>query len=233
MSKNTITIKKDDLWKYSTIVLLVVLVIVGILVLPGNNSGTEPTPSGDQPSVVRASVGDAPVIGDDDAPVTIIEYQDYLCSFCGRHHTSTFPMIKSEYVDKGLVKYAVKDFITVGISQVNEVAHCARDQSGDEGYFEMMDLLYENQQQIGQASDRMAVYQQLGSQMGLDTSTLESCISNGDHASTVSEGRQEAIATGGTGTPHFVIMETGASEGTPIRGAQSFSAFQQAIESLL
>ncbi|MEX0920106.1 MAG: thioredoxin domain-containing protein [Candidatus Pacearchaeota archaeon] len=237
MSDNTITIKKDDLWKYSTIVLLVVLVVGGIIMFSGDRSGsgaaTEPTRGDEQPSVVRASVGDSPTLGDPDAPVTIIEFHDFMCSFCARHNSDTYPQIVQQYVDEGLVRYVKKDFVTVGASEINQVAHCARDQAGDEGYFEMGELLYGSQQSIAQAPDRMEVYTQLADQMGIDSGELESCISNGDHASTVDQGRQEAVAAGGSGTPHFVIMETGESEGTALRGAQPFPTFQQAIESML
>ena len=69
-------------------------------------------PSAPAPTVanVQASADDDAFLGDEDAPVTIIEFTDFQCPFCGRHHDQTFPQIKSQYIDTGKGKYVYRDF---------------------------------------------------------------------------------------------------------------------------
>ena len=50
------------------------------------------------------------VIGDDNAPVTIIEYASLSCSHCAEFHMETLPKLLEEYIDKGLAKIVFRDF---------------------------------------------------------------------------------------------------------------------------
>src|SRR5688572_17455870 len=59
---------------------------------------------------VRTSVAGAPILGRADAPVTIVEFSDYQCPFCQRFVTTTFPVLKKEYVDTGKVRYVFRDY---------------------------------------------------------------------------------------------------------------------------
>src|SRR3989344_9424875 len=103
-NSGSITIKKNDLWKYSTFVMVAVVIIGAIVMFTGdkepsinanvvNNGGT-----GGTTSKVQATVDDDAVLGDEDAPVTIIEFSDYQCPFCGRFYSQTLPQIKSQNV---------------------------------------------------------------------------------------------------------------------------------------
>ncbi|MDZ4216981.1 MAG: thioredoxin domain-containing protein, partial [Candidatus Gracilibacteria bacterium] len=86
-------------------------------------------------------VDDDPFMGDDDAPVTIIEWTDYQCPFCGRHSTQTLPSIKKEYIDTGKVKYVLRDLALSFHPNAlpgAKAANCAGEQ---EKYWEMHDLI--------------------------------------------------------------------------------------------
>lgn len=98
---------------------------------------------------VTVEAGDLPISGDQNAKVTLIEFSDYECPFCERHFTQTEPQLKSEYIDKGLVKFYYRDFplsqIHPGAQKAAEAARCA----GDQGkYWEYHDLLFQNQANI-------------------------------------------------------------------------------------
>jgi protein-disulfide isomerase len=226
---DSITIKKDDLWKYSTFALGAIL-IIGLLVVFGgsgtdgnvvNNGGGQ---GGVQaPSVVSADVDDDAVLGDPDAPVTIIEFSDYQCPFCGRFWSQTLPSIKSQYIDTGKVKLVFRDFPLTSIHPTAQVAaeatECVRDQGGDKAFFEMHDKIFENQAQLSEAS-----LKQWARELGYN---IDSCLSSGKFTSEVQNDLRDATAAGGQGTPYFVI------NGKPLSGAQPFSVFQQAIEAEL
>jgi protein-disulfide isomerase len=99
---------------------------------------------------VVLSVDGAPSMGNGDAKVTLIEFSDYQCSFCGRHFSQTLPRLMTEYVKTGKVKYVLRDFPLEPIHplafKAAEAARCASDQGK---YWEMHDRLFSNQQALG------------------------------------------------------------------------------------
>lgn len=97
----------------------------------------------------EVGVGNLPVLGNEKAKVSLVEFSDYQCPFCARHFTQTEPEIKSEYIDKGLVKFYYRDFplsqIHPGAQKAAEAARCA----GDQGkYWQFHDLIFQNQTEI-------------------------------------------------------------------------------------
>jgi len=91
-------------------------------------------------------IGDDPVMGDPDAPVTLIEFSDYQCPFCRRHFTNTMPQIKSEYIDTGKVKYVFRDAPIPSHADgftAAYAAECVREQKGDAVYFEYNEKIFE------------------------------------------------------------------------------------------
>src|SRR3989338_5169830 len=154
----TLTIRKDTLWKYSTFLLLALLIVGGFVFLGGNNNPTtgnvvanNPQPAlPNQPSQVSANADDDPVLGNKNAPVTIIEFSDYQCPFCRKFWTETLPSIKSQYIDTGKVKFVYRDFPLTSLhpmaTPAAEAAECARDlYGGDSAYFKMHDKIFEEQ----------------------------------------------------------------------------------------
>ncbi|TSC66080.1 MAG: DSBA-like thioredoxin domain-containing protein [Microgenomates group bacterium Gr01-1014_80] len=95
------------------------------------------------------AVGNLPAQGPESAKVTLIEFSDYECPFCERHFTQTESKIKTEYIDKGLIKFYYRDFplsqIHPGAQKAAEAARCAGDQNK---YWEYHDAVFENQQDI-------------------------------------------------------------------------------------
>ena len=59
---------------------------------------------------LKISSGNNPVIGNPNAPITIIEFSDFQCPFCAKFHMQTLPIIMDEYINKGIVKLVFRDF---------------------------------------------------------------------------------------------------------------------------
>ncbi|MEX0587505.1 MAG: thioredoxin domain-containing protein, partial [Patescibacteria group bacterium] len=137
--------------------LLVPLAILGggmsvalAIVLTGGLGGGDQVPSGadiGQPTgEVEVSVDDDPVIGDPNAPVTIVEFVDFECPFCKSFFEETFPKIKSDYIDTGKVRFVLRDlplpFHNPAATKEALAANCARDQGGDGKYFLYHDEIF-------------------------------------------------------------------------------------------
>ena len=185
-------------------------------------------------SAMRGSVSTAlasPVLGDPDAPVTIIEFGDYQCHQCYNWFHNTRPGIAAEYIDTGRASLVFVDMAFLGRDspRAAEASHCA----GDQGmYWEYHNTLY--RQQGPGIDDGWASYERLrlfADSIGLDAGQFGECLDSGKHASRVQYNTNEGIKHGVGGTPTFIIVGPGGEEET-IVGAQPYSAFRSAIESV-
>src|SRR4030065_892175 len=194
------------------------------------------TPAPAQPSQelqdITASIDDDPVKGKADAPVTIIEFSDYQCPFCGRFVKNIFPDIAKKYIDTGKVKYIFRDFpldFHKQAPKASEAANCA----GDKGkYWEMHDKLFDNQSAL--TLDNLRQY---AKDIGLDADSFNTCIDSGKHAAEIAKDFEDGKKAMVSGTPSFIIGKTQSGKkdivGKKIVGARPFSSFEQVIEQLL
>ncbi len=185
---------------------------------PSGDSVGTPTAA----SVVEIDLEDDAVKGDANAPVTIVEFSDYECPFCGRHFRDTLPSIISNYVDTGKVKIVFKDFplnFHPNAQKAGEAAECA----GEQGkYWEMHDKLFENQQALG-----VDDLKQYAKDIGLNSGNFDSCLDSGDQADEVRDDLSAGQSVGVSGTPANFV------NGILVSGACPYSAFEDAIEAEL
>ena len=85
------------------------------------------------PRFVDVSIDDDEIKGDRNAPVTIVEFTDYECPFCGRYFTQTYPQINEKYVETGIVKMVVRDF-PLGFHPLAQKAGEAAECAGEQGH---------------------------------------------------------------------------------------------------
>ncbi len=167
-------------------------------------------------------VDDDPVLGSADAPVTIVEFSDFQCPFCGRFVQQTMPQIKSQYIDTGKVKLVFRDF-PLPFHPLAEPGAIATSCAGKQGkYFEMHDKIFANQEALSEAS-----LKQWAQELGLNLATWDKCRADPTIKQEIQKDMQDGSAAGVQGTPSFFIS------GHIISGAQPFSVFQQAIEQAL
>jgi protein-disulfide isomerase len=188
-----------------------------------SGQGDTPTQKPQTPSEpVEVSIDDDAIKGDPNAPVTIIEFSDYECPFCGKYFEQTYPQIKEEYVDTGKVRLVFRDF-PLGFHDYAQKAGEAAECAGEQGkYWEMHDKLFENQDSLDVSS-----LKQYAQDIGLDTASFNSCLDSGMMEDEVKSDMDEGQDYGVTGTPAFFI------NGIPLTGAQPFSAFKEIIDAEL
>jgi protein-disulfide isomerase len=90
------------------------------------------------------------VLGDDKAPVTIIEYASMTCPHCAHFALTTFPELKQKYIDTGKVKYILREFpfdpIAAGAFMLARCAAGEKENAGGKDkYYAMVDLLFRTQ----------------------------------------------------------------------------------------
>lgn len=182
-----------------------------------------PDDGGDEPTgKVDVTVGDNPAEGDKNAPVTIVEFSDFQCPYCGRFYSQTYTQIREQYIKTGKVKVYFRNFplsFHENAQKAAEAVECA----GEQGKFwEMHDKLFENQDKLDVAS-----LKQYAKDLKLDTTKFNTCLDSGKMASKVQKDFSDGSSFGVSGTPSFFI------NGKLLVGAQPFSAFQQEIEAAL
>ncbi len=190
---------------------------------PTEPAATEPAPRPTPASIAPAD--DAMVLGDPDAPVTIVEFSDYQCPYCATYFADTWLQIKSEFVDTGRVRYVFKDYPLTGLHPEAPQAHAAARCAGEQGaYWDMHDRLFENQSRWGSSSNQSVVFEEVAADLGLDASSFAACLESGKWDDAVDADVSEGASLGVRGTPTFFI------DGYPIVGARPFETFEQVIE---
>jgi protein-disulfide isomerase len=235
--------------------ILVGLVVLGVVFFAGSlwrenkllktgQLGTTPSTvkTGNSPEPVTkgvASVDDDPVLGDANAPITIIEFSDYECPFCKRHFDQTLPQLMTEYVNTGEVKIVYRDlplsFHEPMATKEAVAANCAREQGGDSKYFEYHDEIFTRTVSNGNGLAE-ADLTTIATDLGLNLSSFNSCLLDPAQVDEVKKDVADAGRAGATGTPTFVIGKStsnGEINGDLVVGAQPFAAFQAVIDPLL
>jgi len=211
----------------------------GKTVLGANTAAQQPAAAPAQPTTGIASIDDDPVLGDKDAPITIIEFSDYECPFCKRHFDETLPQLVKEYVDTGKAKIVFRDFpLSFHDPMATKeavAANCAREQGGDTKYFEYHHEIFRRTISNGNGLDD-AKLQTIATDLRLNMSTFNTCLSDPAQVSEVKKDIADGSAAGASGTPSFIIGKTTADgniDGDLVVGAQPFATFQAVIDPLL
>ena len=192
-----------------------------------------PAPAPQPPLPAELSIQDAPIKGSANAPVTIVEFSDFQCPFCGRHFNQTMGLLDKEYISTGKVKYVFRHFPLERIHpqafKASEAAECA---SAQGKFWEMHDHLFANQQMLTQPD-----LLKHGEAVGLDTAKFASCLTPGTTATRIRGDLALGSQAGVTATPNFFLGTT--IPGGKIKvvrklnGAVPFATFKAAIDALL
>lgn len=149
------------------------------------------------------------VLGDENAPLTVIEYASFTCPHCANFHKDTFKKLKQNYIDTGKIKFVHREvyFDQFGL-WAGMVARCG----GDERYFGLVDLIYSGQKDWiadGSPTTIVANLKKLGRTAGMTDEQMDVCLQDENSArSLVAAYQQNAGADEITGTPSFIIDGT-------------------------
>jgi protein-disulfide isomerase len=168
--------------------------------------------------------------GNPDAPIKIVEYSDTECPFCKRFH-ETMKQVMDEYGDTGKVAWVYRHFpldqLHSKARKEAEALECAGAQGGNDMFWKYTDRLYE----ITESNNRLdpAELPKIAAYVGIDVAKFNDCLSSGTYAEHVANDLENAVATGGRGTPWSIFVAPDGSK-LPINGAQPYEAVKQLIE---
>ncbi len=190
------------------------------------NAAQKPTGEFDGAPVGFTKGGD-PYWGKPNAPVTIVEYSDYQCPFCGKHESQTAPKIEDKYIKTGVARLIFKDMpltqIHPNAMNAAEAANCAADQGADK-FWAMHQKLFSSQQEWSRSKDPFPMFEKYAKEIGLDSGKFEQCYKSKAHQVDILKDENDAMSKGLNGTPSFWI------NGRIIAGAYPFEKFQSVIE---
>lgn len=200
---------------------------------PSGPGQGEPSAAPCQPQSATATPGAAApyyVIGNADAPVSMVEFSDLQCPYCARYSLQTFPQIKRAYIDTGKVRYAVIDFPLPMHPQAVEAAVAARC-AGEQGKFwEYRELVFKEQMLLASSP-----YDSMAKQLGLDPARFDSCRRDWNQQEGVQESLRAARQSNIGSTPSFIVgrIVDGRDQTEIIEGAKSYDVFAAKIDALL
>jgi len=233
----TLSIKKENIWKYSTFI-LVAVIVVGVFIFLGKSDNIGPTGEIVKNVGTGLEIGDAPLLGDKNAPVTIVIFSDFSCPFCAAASGANeeivnsmksrssgwepiMPNVIKDYVDTGKVKIAFKYFPGHGAGQQAMLTGlCLNEQ---ELFWKFHDKAFANYE----STNNLEKMKELAKELGADMDALDRCLASNKYNSKLNSDSQEGKEAGVQGTPAFFVNEKLVS------GAVPYSDIKKVIDSEL
>lgn len=201
----------------------------GLVAIASALSGLQPAKADDYDTAELAKpvpLGDI-IVGAANAPVTMIEYASLSCGHCAAFHESTYPALKTEYIDTGKVRFIFREYpLDVKAAVASMVARCIG--KGDAAkYHEAAAKLFATQD-VWVQRDTAEQLQWTASQLGLGEEAFRVCLQNQAMVDGLKLGMEVARTQFKVeSTPTFFV------NGTPLRGAYPIDEFRRLIEAKL
>jgi protein-disulfide isomerase len=196
----------------------------------GARPSAVPAPQEEQaPKAKLTDLSNVSMLGNKNAPLTIVEYTDYQCPFCQRFHSSAFQEIKRNYIDTGKVRFYSKDLpldIHGNAMQAAQAARCAAEQGK---FWELRDIMGNNPDKLD--IDHISVF---ADGLKMDSKALRACIGSGKYKEPVQSDVLEAMRVGASGTPAFIVGKSNGAgvDGELMVGAMPYQMFDDKLKQI-
>lgn len=165
------------------------------------------------------------ILGNPDAPITMIEYASLTCPHCADFHNNVLPEIKKNYIDEGLVRLIYRDFPLDKVAlRGSLIAACGP----DENYFRIIGVIFNSQEQWATTADPVAALDQIGRMGGLSAEAIDACTNDDALIQKILARAQEAQNLYGiNSTPSFVI------NGQVVKGTLPYEEYDAILKEML
>ncbi|HTE48764.1 MAG TPA: DsbA family protein [Candidatus Paceibacterota bacterium] len=230
-------------------VIIAGILIAGAILLKGTKAVINTADNTPVNTTLAKIDGSDRTMGNRDARVAVVLYEDFQCPFCGAISglESDTPLIQSlkqrdpswvpfmpgvnNYAENGKVLFVYRDWAFLGPESIRaaEAARCA----GDQGKFwEYHDYLYGHQNGENEGAFSDLNLKSFAKILNLDTSSFDKCLDESKYAQAVADSRAEGTTAGVAGTPKGYILKNGKIVSV-IDGAESWSTVKPKIDSAL
>ncbi|MEM2160786.1 MAG: thioredoxin domain-containing protein [Candidatus Nitrosotenuis sp.] len=170
----------------------------------------------------------SPYIGDSSAPITIVEFGDYQCTFCFKFHRDSLDTIKKEYIDSGKASLIFVDFPLNGPDSVlaAEATHCANEQGK---FWPMHDEIYKNWNGERTGWVTRDSINRFASTVGVNASLLNECLDSQKYHQRVLDTYEFGQKINIAATPSFLVIS--GEKITKITGNQPLQVFRKVLDS--
>jgi protein-disulfide isomerase len=204
-------------WRAS---LVLGILLVAPQIVPAGEASREATRD---ELVVALEHGAGPSKGPANAPIVMVGFSDFQCSYCRKFWHETFPKIEAEYIRPGKVRFVYRHLAILGGPSLlaAQAATCANDQGK---FWQYHEALFGDMAPFLLTASRL---KQIATTLGLDRQSFDVCLDSRRYAERIEAETLLAHALGATGTPAFLI------NGQLLIGAYPFQAFQKQLDVLL
>lgn len=228
--------KRRDYFLPASILIAAVLVSGAVIYNAGKGTGEPekaavPVNTNNPAANVAAVTADDHISGSLGAQITIVEFSDLECPFCKGFH-ETMQRIVDDY--DGQVAWVYRHFPLDNLHskarKEAEATECAGELGGNEGFWRYIDRLFE----ITPSNDGLdlSLLPQIAEDVGLNRADFELCLESGKYANHIEADYQDAVQSGGQGTPYSVVI-TNDGEYQTIPGALPYERIKLYIDEVL
>lgn len=221
--------RKAYLWKVRLFWIVTGLAIAGVMAFAFRSNEQAPSSSASSGTSLDNSLGEISLdksLGDENAPVVVVEYGDFQCPACQRFFAGPVRQLKDEYVQSGKVRFVFRQFAFLGEESqwAAEASECANEQGR---FWDYYDKLYQ-----AQNGENVGIFNQdnlkrFAIDLGLDTAEFNQCLDSGRYAEKVQQETLEGQRAGVRGTPTVFV------DGRYLENGGSYPVLKAAIETAL
>jgi protein-disulfide isomerase len=221
--------KQKDGFLLPASILVAAFLIGGAIIYSAGSKNVSQTANLGDAVAIQDLLEDDVILGNPNAPVAIVEFGDYQCSFCGRFFLEVEPRIREEYIKTGKAKMVYRDFAFLGSESQGAAlaSQCAAEQGKFWAYH---DELFESEiadSRVNNGNLSPEFLKSLAVKLGLNAAQFNSCLDSQKYKAEVEKDYNDGVAAGVRGTPATFI------NGKMISGAVSYENFKSLIEEAL
>ena len=171
----------------------------------------------------------SPIKGDPSAPITILEWGDYQCTFCYKFHQNTLDIINEDFIKTSKVKLVFKDYPLNGPDSLlaAEASYCAQDQ---EKYWQYHDELYKNWGGERTGWITRDSLTEFAKEIQLDINEFNKCLDENKYENKINKMYDFGKEIGIDATPSFLVFNN--ENIIKIRGNQPLEVFLKTFDEL-
>jgi len=186
-------------------------------------------PEPQQPTRAKLNLNGFQMLGDKNAPLTMVEFTDYQCPFCRQFHLTAYVDLKKNYIDTGKLRFYSRDLpldFHANAMRAAEAARCAIEQGK---FWQLRDIM-------GADPDKLEIANLVEDASGLkmNVAAFRSCVESEKYKTSIQTDVMEAMKIGATGTPTFVVGKSTADgvDGEVVLGAMPYPMFEEKLKEI-